>query len=152
MNRIEIEVLSSRAALAAFGRAWRRARARRKATPRLAFGSIAELFSAVSEKRLELIRHVAENEGLQIRPLARALGRDYKNVHTDVQALIELGLLEKDERRGLRAPFDEIVIRAGLREAGLARWSGHKLRRRKPVAKLLGRKTVAQLLVEGRKT
>ena len=49
--------------------------------------------------------------------LARALGRDYKNVHTDVQALIELGLLEKDERGGLRAPFDEIVIRAGLRKA-----------------------------------
>ena len=117
MNRIEIEVLSSRAALAAFTRAWRQARARRKTTPRLAFGSIAELFSAVSEKRLELVRHVAGDEGLQIRPLARALRRDYKNVHTDVQALIELGLLEKDERGGLRAPFDEIVIRAGLRKA-----------------------------------
>jgi hypothetical protein len=38
-------------------------------------------------------------------------------VHTDVQALLELGLLEKDERGGLRAPFDEIVIRAGLRKA-----------------------------------
>jgi predicted transcriptional regulator len=117
MNRIEIEVLGSRAALAAFARAWRQTRAGRKATPRLAFGSIAELFSAVSEKRLELVRHVASNEGLQIRPLARALRRDYKNVHTDVQALIELGLLEKDGRGGLRAPFDEIVIRAGLRKA-----------------------------------
>lgn len=117
MNRIEIEVLASRTALASFARAWRQTRAGRKATPRLAFGSIAELFSAVSEKRLELVRHVASNEGLQIRPLAPALGRDYKNVHTDVQALIELGLLEKDARGGLRAPFDEIVIRAGLREA-----------------------------------
>jgi len=117
MNRIEIEVLSSRAALAAFARVWRQARARRKAPSRLAFGSIAELFSVVSEKRLELIRHVASNEGLQIRPLARALRRDYKNVHTDVQTLLELGLLEKDDRGGLRAPFDEIVIRAGLRKA-----------------------------------
>jgi len=117
MNRIEIEVLSSRAALTAFARTWRQSRAGRKATPRLAFGSIAELFSAVSEKRLELIRHVASNEGLQIRPLARALERNYKNVHTDVRALIELGLLQKDERGGLLAPFDEIVIRAGLREA-----------------------------------
>ena len=34
-----------------------------------------------------------------------------------VQALLELGLLEKDEGGGLRAPFDEIVIRAGLRKA-----------------------------------
>jgi len=117
MNRIEIEVLSSRAALAAFARAWRQTKAGRKTGSRLAFGSIAELFSAVSEKRLELIRHVARNEGLQIRPLARALERDYKNVHTDVQALIELGLLRKDGRGGLYAPFDEIVIRAGLRKA-----------------------------------
>ena len=39
---------------------------------------------------------------------------------------------------------------AAMREAGLAQWSGQKLRRRKPVAKLLGRKTVAQLLVEDR--
>ena len=117
MNRIEIEVLDSRAALAAFARAWRQARAGRKTTPRIAFGSLRELFSAVSEKRLELVRYVASNEGLRIRPLARALGRDYKNVYTDVQALIEMGLLGKDERGGLGAPFDEIVIRAGLRKA-----------------------------------
>ncbi len=39
---------------------------------------------------------------------------------------------------------------ATMRETGLVQWSGHKLRRRKPVAKLLGRKTVAQLLVEDR--
>ena len=39
---------------------------------------------------------------------------------------------------------------AAMREAGLAQWSGHKLRRRRPVAKLRGRKTVAELLVEDR--
>jgi len=39
---------------------------------------------------------------------------------------------------------------AVMREAGLVQWSGQKLRRRKPVAKLRGRKTVAQLLVEDR--
>jgi predicted transcriptional regulator len=54
---------------------------------------------------------------LEERAIPAALARDYKNVHTDVQALLELGLLEKDERGGLRAPFDEIVIRAGLRKA-----------------------------------
>ena len=39
---------------------------------------------------------------------------------------------------------------ASMRESGLTQWSGRKLRRRKPVAKLLGRRTVAQLLVEDR--
>ena len=113
MNRIEIEVLGSQAALAAFTRAWRQARGGRKATPRLAFGSIAELFSAVSEKRLELVRHVAGEDGLQIRPLARALGRDYKNVHTDVQSLIETGLIEKTEDNLVRVSWE--AVRAELR-------------------------------------
>ena len=39
---------------------------------------------------------------------------------------------------------------AAMREAGLAQWSGNRLRRRKPGAKLRGEKTVAQLLVEDR--
>ena len=37
-----------------------------------------------------------------------------------------------------------------MRETGQAQWSGHKLCRRRPVARLRGRKTVAQLLVEDR--
>ncbi len=37
-----------------------------------------------------------------------------------------------------------------MREAGQAQWSGHKLRPAKPVAKLRGRRTVADLLVEDR--
>jgi prevent-host-death family protein len=39
---------------------------------------------------------------------------------------------------------------AAMREAGLVQWSGHRLRPRKPVAKVKGKKTVAQLLVEDR--
>jgi prevent-host-death family protein len=37
-----------------------------------------------------------------------------------------------------------------LRAAGLLQWSGRRLPRRKPVASLKGRRTVAQLLVEDR--
>ena len=37
-----------------------------------------------------------------------------------------------------------------MREAGLLQWSGRKLPRRKPVVRIKGRKTVAQLLVEDR--
>jgi predicted transcriptional regulator len=117
MNRIEIEVLRSGAALSGFKQAWRRVAGGRSGAARLAFGNLAQLFSAITEKRLELIRHVAEHEGLNTRKLAAGLKRDYKNVYTDVQALAELGLIEKDERGRLAAPFDEIVIRTRLREA-----------------------------------
>ncbi len=39
---------------------------------------------------------------------------------------------------------------AAMRESGLAQWSGHRLPPRKPIAKLHGTKTVAQLLVDDR--
>ena len=117
MKRVEIEVLSSEAALKAFAKVWRQTRTGRAVTPRIAFGSLAELSSAITEKRLELIRHVAMHEGLNTRQAALQLERDYKNVYTDVSALVELGLLAKDNRGRLSAPHDEIVIRAELREA-----------------------------------
>ena len=117
MNQIEIEILRPQAALDAFAETWQRAENNRELTPRLAFGSLRELFSALTEKRLELMRHVASHEGLNTHQLAQQLKRNYKNIHTDVAALIELGLLEKDEKGLLSAPFDEIVIHAGLRDA-----------------------------------
>ena len=117
MNRIEIDVLHGKAALKGFKQAWRRVSAGKSSASRLAFGTLGQLFSAITEKRLELVRYVGTHGALNTRRLAAALGRDYKNVHTDVQALVELGLIERDEHGRLSAPFDEIIIRAELREA-----------------------------------
>jgi predicted transcriptional regulator len=117
MSRIEFEVLKPQAALEAFADTWRRAQDGQEATPRIVFGNLRELFSAITEKRLELVRFVAVHEGLNTRQLAQELGRDYKNIHTDVRELLELGLLDKDSRGRLSAPYDEIVIHANVRDA-----------------------------------
>ena len=116
MNRIDIIVLSPQAALGSFAATWRCIEASEEAKPRLAFGSLRELFSAITEKRLELLRYVATHETLNVRQLTEGLGRNYKNVHTDVRKLVELGLLEKSDQGQLSAPFDEIVIHAELRD------------------------------------
>jgi len=117
MNRIDITVMTPQAALEAFAAAWRRTEAGETAmTPQLAFGSLRDLFSALTEKRLELLRYIATHEGLNIRQVAQAVGRNYKNVYTDVKDLVKLGLLERNEQDHLSAPFDEIVIHAGLRD------------------------------------
>ena len=117
MNRIEISVLKSDAALRTFATTWHAAEAGEEMVPKLAFGSLRELFSAITEKRLELLRYVAIHEGLNVRQLAQSLGRDYKNVHTDVTGLVELGLMDRDEDGTLSTPYDEIVIHAGIRDA-----------------------------------
>lgn len=85
-----------------------------EAVPQLNFTSLRQLFSVVTEKRLELIRLVADHTGLDTRQLAQALGRDYKNIYEDVRELCEYGLVEKDEKGMLSAPYDQIVIRAEL--------------------------------------
>ena len=117
MNKIEISVLKPDAALRAVAETWHAAEADRAATPQLAFGSLRELFSAITEKRLDLLRHVASHESLNIHQLSRSLERDYKNVHTDVIELVDLGLLERSDSGRLSTPFDEIVIHAGIRDA-----------------------------------
>ena len=118
MKRIEIEIMRSSDALNVAINTWHIAETGKGVTPRLSFGSIKDLFSAITEKRLELLRYVAEQkEVLNIRQLAQALGRNYKNVHTDVSGLEELGLIEKDEKGVLTVPYDEIVIHAGLTQA-----------------------------------
>lgn len=117
MSKVEIIITTPAQALKDASSAWKQASAgATDIVPNIGFGSPSELFTAITDKRLELLRHVAKQEGLNIHQLAQALGRDYKNVHTDVKALEELGLLERDEGK-LTAPFDEIDIRVSLKEA-----------------------------------
>ncbi len=118
MKKIEIVITTAAEAIDDFKKAWQRAEAGESITPTLGFGSPAELYSAITDKRLELLRYVAqhENEPMNIHQLAKALGRDYKNVHVDVKALEGFGLIERSGGK-LVAPFDEIEIRLGLRRA-----------------------------------
>jgi predicted transcriptional regulator len=118
MKKIEIVITTPAQAVDAFKKTWRRAEAGETVTPMLGFGSPAELYSAITDKRLELLRYVAqhEDEALNMHQLAQALGRDYKNVHVDVKALEALGLIERTAGK-LIAPFDEIEIHLGLRKA-----------------------------------
>lgn len=117
-KRIEIEVAPAAAIASEFLAAWKgAARATEPATARITFESANQLHSAISDKRLELMRAVAQAPSISIKALAERLGRDYKNVHTAVGLLLDLGLLERTENGGLWARYDEIVIHAQIRSA-----------------------------------
>ena len=117
MKKLYVEVMSSGEASKRFARAWKSASSGKAMDATIGLGSIAELTTLLSPKRMELLRHVAQNPGLSIRGLAQALGRDYKNVHTDVSGLEARHLLERDDTGLVRAPYDELIIRATLRQA-----------------------------------
>lgn len=72
------------------------------------------LARTLTGKRLELLRHLHRHPTASVRALAAALGRDYKNVHADVQALTEAGLIERGDAGDLRAEYDGIEARIAL--------------------------------------
>ena len=80
---------------------------------RLAFNDWDTLTRVLTGKRMELLRHVRRNETASIRALAKALRRDYSNVHADVHALAAAGLLIAN-KSGLRADYDTIDMRIAI--------------------------------------
>jgi predicted transcriptional regulator len=76
----------------------------------LAFESWDALARVLTNKRMELLRNARRNNVTSIRALAKALGRDYSNVHADVKALASAGLLVTTPR-GVRADYDAIETR-----------------------------------------
>ncbi len=64
-------------------------------------------------KRMELLHYVRRHQVGSVRALAKALGRDYSNVHADVQALTMAGLLETSDN-GVQANYDVIETRIAI--------------------------------------
>jgi predicted transcriptional regulator len=94
--------------------AWRRAESGETFHERhLAFESWDALARVLTGKRMEVLRYVRRHNVTSIRALAKALGRDYSNVHADVQALTAAGLLDA-RNGGVRADYDAIETRIAI--------------------------------------
>jgi predicted transcriptional regulator len=72
------------------------------------FSSPAQLFSVISPKRWQLIERLQNLGPSTVRGLARALERDVKRVHEDVMALIEWGLVKRNDDGLVHVPFKVI--------------------------------------------
>jgi predicted transcriptional regulator len=79
----------------------------------LAFESWDALARVLTGKRMELLHYVRRHNVTSIRSLAKALKRDYSNVHTDVQALAGAGLLDASTK-GVRADYDAIETKIAI--------------------------------------
>jgi predicted transcriptional regulator len=116
MNDIKVTVGGSIEEDAArrFVDAWHRAERGESFRERhLAFESWDTLARVLTGKRMELLRHVHRHQVTSIRALAKALGRDYSNVHADVQALTAAGLLDATGG-GIRADYDAIETKIAM--------------------------------------
>lgn len=76
----------------------------------IAFASYADLSRMFTPKRVELLGVLRQQGPLSVRALATAIGRDYKNVHTDVQALERIDLIQRDAAGRVLVPWDRIEL------------------------------------------
>jgi predicted transcriptional regulator len=79
----------------------------------LAFENWDTLARVLTGKRVELLGYVRRNKVASIRALAKALDRDYSNVHADVKALASAGLLVTTPH-SVRADYDAIETRIAI--------------------------------------
>jgi predicted transcriptional regulator len=114
-KNLEIHVEESAEAMARrFVEAWHRAeRGEAVEEHHLSFESWAGLTTVLTPRRLELLRHLRRHPAASIAELARALGRDYKRVHVDVEALAAAGLIDRTPA-GLRTDYREIRARIAV--------------------------------------
>ena len=97
-----------------FSKAWNQAAAGEQVDEtNVTFLDVQTMLDTLSPRRLDLLRHVRQHGASNVRELALALARDYKNVHQDVSVLEATGLLIRDGRR-LSAPWDELQANVSL--------------------------------------
>ncbi len=76
----------------------------------IGFEGMGQMLGVLTPKRWELLAVLRESGPMSVAALARKLGRDYKNVHGDVEKLIEWMAVERDDAGRVFAPFAEIVV------------------------------------------
>jgi predicted transcriptional regulator len=90
---------------------------RTPAEPRIAFEGTETLLKVLTPNRWQLLRRLRSSGPGSIRALAAGLGRDYRGVHADVMALLDLGLIDRDGAGKICVPWSRITAELRLEDA-----------------------------------
>ena len=107
---LELRLGDARDALDRFEAAWnRRTEGRKTGVLRvLSMHDLPLLLRTLTPARWGLLERLRQAGPLSIYQLAKRLGRDYKNVHTDTSALISVGLIERGSDGRISVPWDAV--------------------------------------------
>jgi predicted transcriptional regulator len=114
-GKLEIRLGPAADALDRFEAAWNRVQEGRAMRPLevLSFENLPLFVKTLSPARFVLMQKLRADGPLSIYELAKRLGRDYKNVHTDVSQLGAIGLVERRKDGRVAVPWE--LLRAELR-------------------------------------
>jgi predicted transcriptional regulator len=111
---LEIRVGAPGDALDRFEAAWNRVAEGRPLQPLrvLTLDDLPALLKTLSPARCHLVEILRKAGPLSIYELSKRLERNYKNVHTDVTQLVEVGVIDRGEDGLVSVPWD--LLRAEL--------------------------------------
>lgn len=77
---------------------------------RINFADAKTMFSMLNGNRFDVLAFVADHHPKSINAIATGLGRGYRRVHEDVQALLNLGLIDRQDDGSLSVGFNPEVL------------------------------------------
>ena len=115
-KEIQIGVGDAATTAKGFIDAWNRAERgeNMKAEHRLYFENLETLLKTLTKGRWVLLKTLRKRGPMSVRALSKELGRDYKNVHTDVRLLEEIGLVGRTKEEKVEVPWDTVEARLRL--------------------------------------
>ncbi|WP_281978007.1 transcriptional regulator [Pseudorhizobium flavum] len=82
----------------------------------LSFPSWEVMHRVLAPKRLDILKVLVGQGPLSIREVARRLGRDFEGVHTDVDTLVQNGVVDKT-KGGIVFPYERVHFDFDIRAA-----------------------------------
>mgnify|MGYP001098411108 CR=1 FL=1 len=108
MRTVTLDVRDPNDSMADFVRSWKNGKADKSA--RISFASPELLWQVLTAKRWELLKALCGAGPISIREAARRVNRDVKAVHSDVTALLSVGVLDRAEGGGIVFPFEAVKV------------------------------------------
>jgi predicted transcriptional regulator len=88
----------------------------KRAVPFIGFADERALWGTLTPLRWDILKAMTGAGPLALREIARRVGRDVRGVHTDVHALMAVGLIERNEA-GFLFPYDAVHVDFVLKAA-----------------------------------
>lgn len=108
MKTLTLDVRTSADAMADFTDAWTASKPQESA--RISFSTPELLWRVLTAKRWELLKVLCGAGPVSIREAARRVGRDVKAVHGDVTALLNAGVLDRNDAGRIVFPYEVVKV------------------------------------------
>lgn len=83
----------------------------------VSFSSVELLWRVLTVKRWDLLKVMTGQGEMSVREVARQLNRDVKAVHSDVQALLKAGVVDRTPEGKIVFPYEAVHVDFTLRVA-----------------------------------